>query len=76
MRDVVRAARLAAERGVVGPLNVGTGRPRTLAELAAAVCRVLGAPAELVVRAGGRGRAGRDLGGHHPAGPRGSASCR
>jgi nucleoside-diphosphate-sugar epimerase len=49
VRDVVRAARLAAERGVVGPLNVGTGRPRTLAELAGAVCRVLGAPAELVV---------------------------
>jgi nucleoside-diphosphate-sugar epimerase len=49
VRDVVRAARLAAERGVVGPLNVGTGRPRTLADLARAVCRVLGAPAELVV---------------------------
>jgi nucleoside-diphosphate-sugar epimerase len=49
VRHVVRAARLAAERGVVGPLNVGTGRPRTLAELAAAVCRVLAAPAELVV---------------------------
>ena len=55
--------------GVVGPLNVGTGRPRTLAELAGAVCRVLGAPAELVVAPGGRGRAGRDLGRHHPAGP-------
>jgi nucleoside-diphosphate-sugar epimerase len=49
VRDVVRAARLAAERDVTGPLNVGTGRPRTLAELAAAVCRVLGEPAELVV---------------------------
>jgi nucleoside-diphosphate-sugar epimerase len=49
VRDVVRAARLAAERGVVGPLNVGTGRPRRLAELAGAVCRVLGAPAELVL---------------------------
>jgi nucleoside-diphosphate-sugar epimerase len=49
VRDVVRAIRLAAERGVTGPLNVGTGRPRTLAELAGAVCRVLGAPAELVV---------------------------
>jgi len=49
VRDVVRAARLAAERGVVGTLNVGSGRPRTLAELAGAVCRVLGAPAELVV---------------------------
>jgi nucleoside-diphosphate-sugar epimerase len=49
VRDLVRAVRLAAERGVSGPLNVGTGRPRTLADLAAAVCRVLGAPAELVV---------------------------
>src|SRR5918994_165350 len=37
VRDVVRALRLAAERRVAGPLNVGTGRPRTLAELAAAV---------------------------------------
>jgi nucleoside-diphosphate-sugar epimerase len=50
VRDLVRAARLAAERGVTGPLNVGTGRPHTLAELAAAVCRALGAPAELEVR--------------------------
>jgi nucleoside-diphosphate-sugar epimerase len=49
VRDVVRALRLAAERGVAGPLNVGTGRPRTLAELAAAVCRALGVPGELVV---------------------------
>jgi nucleoside-diphosphate-sugar epimerase len=49
VRDVVRALRLAAERRVAGPLNVGTGRPRTLAELAAAVCRGLGGPAELVV---------------------------
>lgn len=50
VRDVVRAVRAAAERGVTGPLNVGTGRPRTLAELAAAVSRALGAPVELVVR--------------------------
>jgi nucleoside-diphosphate-sugar epimerase len=49
VRDLVLAVRLAAERGVTGPLNVGTGRPRTLAELAAAVGRVLDAPAELVV---------------------------
>jgi nucleoside-diphosphate-sugar epimerase len=49
VRDVVRALRAAAERGVTGPLNVGTGRPRTLAELAAAVCRALGVPAELIV---------------------------
>lgn len=49
VRDVVRALRLAAEREVTGPLNVGTGRPHTLADLAAAVCGALGAPAELVV---------------------------
>ncbi|MFL6129504.1 MAG: NAD-dependent epimerase/dehydratase family protein [Mycobacteriales bacterium] len=49
VRDLVRALRLAAERDVRGVLNVGTGRPRTLAELAAAVCRALGAPAELVL---------------------------
>jgi len=49
VRDLVLAVRLAAERGVTGPLNVGTGRPRTLAELAGAVCRALDAPAELVV---------------------------
>jgi nucleoside-diphosphate-sugar epimerase len=49
VRDVVRAARLAAERDVTGPLNVGTGRPRTLADLAAAVCRVLAEAADLVV---------------------------
>jgi nucleoside-diphosphate-sugar epimerase len=50
VRDLVRAARAAAERGVAGPVNVGTGRPRTLAELAAAVGRAVGAPVELVVR--------------------------
>ena len=48
--DVVRALRLVAERGVTGPLNIGTGRPRTLAELAGAVGRALGAPVELLVR--------------------------
>ena len=53
VRDVVRALRLAAEWDVHGPLNVGTGRPRTLAELAGAVCRALGAPAELVVEPAG-----------------------
>jgi nucleoside-diphosphate-sugar epimerase len=50
VRDAVRAMRLAAERDVRGVLNVGTGRPRTLAELAAAVGRTLGVPAELEVR--------------------------
>src|SRR5215207_1620555 len=49
VRDVVRALRAVAERGVTGPLNVGTGRPRTLADLAGAVCRALEAPAELTV---------------------------
>jgi nucleoside-diphosphate-sugar epimerase len=37
VRDVVRALRLMAERGVTGTLNVGTGRPRALAELVDAV---------------------------------------
>ena len=49
VRDVVRALRLAVERGVTGPLNIGTGRPHTLADLAGAVGRALGAPAELLV---------------------------
>lgn len=49
VRDVVRALRGLAEAGATGPVNVGTGVPRTLAELAAAVCRNLGQPAELVV---------------------------
>lgn len=53
VRDVVEALRRAADRGVRGPLNIGTGRPRTLAQLAAAVCRALGAPAELVVAPAG-----------------------
>lgn len=42
VRDAARALRLMAQRGVTGPLNIGTGRPRTLAELAAAVRRQLG----------------------------------
>jgi nucleoside-diphosphate-sugar epimerase len=46
VRDAVRALRLAAEREVRGVLNVGTGRPHTLAELVAAVGRALGVPAE------------------------------
>jgi nucleoside-diphosphate-sugar epimerase len=50
VRDVVRALRLAAERGVSGALNIGTGVAHTLAELASAVCRAAGAPAELLVR--------------------------
>lgn len=50
VRDLVRAVRTAAERGITGTVNVGTGHPRPLADLAAAVCRALDAPAELVVR--------------------------
>ena len=53
VRDVVEALRRIADRGVTGTLNIGTGRPRTLADLAAAVCRALGAPAELVVSPAG-----------------------
>ena len=44
------AVRAALDRGVTGVVNVGTGRPRTLGELADAVRRVLGGPAGLVVR--------------------------
>jgi nucleoside-diphosphate-sugar epimerase len=53
VRDVVEALRRIADRGVRGTLNIGTGTPHTLAELAATVCRVLGAPAELVVAPAG-----------------------
>jgi nucleoside-diphosphate-sugar epimerase len=49
VRDVVRALLRLAEAGATGPVNVGTGVPRTLGELAAAVCRAVGAPAEQVV---------------------------
>lgn len=49
VREVVRSLCSIAERGVRGPVNIGTGRPRTLADLAAAVCRALGRPGEIVV---------------------------
>jgi nucleoside-diphosphate-sugar epimerase len=72
VRDVVRALVLAAERDVPGALNVGTGRPHTLADLAAAVCAAAGAPVEVLVRPAGAeeppatwadtGRIGRLLG--------------
>jgi nucleoside-diphosphate-sugar epimerase len=42
VQDVARALRLMAERGVTGPMNAGTGRPRTLAELVDAVRRAAG----------------------------------
>ncbi|HEX5494974.1 MAG TPA: NAD(P)-dependent oxidoreductase, partial [Mycobacteriales bacterium] len=49
VRDVVRSLRAMAERGVVGLLNIGTGAPRTLADLVTAVCRAVGAPPELAL---------------------------
>lgn len=39
VRDAATALRLMAERDITGPLNIGTGRPRTLAEIADAVRR-------------------------------------
>ena len=59
VRAVARALRLMAERGVTGPLNVGTGRPRTLGELVGAVRRALGPVPVTVVPA-------------HPADPQGT----
>jgi nucleoside-diphosphate-sugar epimerase len=50
VRDVVRALRGLADRGVCGPVNVGTSRPYSLAELVAAVSRGLGQPAAVVLR--------------------------
>lgn len=49
VRQVARALRLMAERGVTGPLNIGTGRPHTLAELAATVIAAVGPAAPVVV---------------------------
>jgi nucleoside-diphosphate-sugar epimerase len=49
VRDVVRALIAMADRGVTGPLNVGTGVGHRLDELVAAVLTVTGAPASLVV---------------------------
>jgi nucleoside-diphosphate-sugar epimerase len=49
VREVARALHLMAVRAVRGPLNIGTGRPRTLGELAEAVRRAAGpAPIEVV----------------------------
>lgn len=49
VRDVVRALVAMADRGVTGPLNVGTGVGHRLDELVAAVLTVTGAPAGLVI---------------------------
>lgn len=49
VRDVIRSLRAMATHGVVGLLNIGSGAPRTLADMVAAVCRAVGAPPELVI---------------------------
>jgi nucleoside-diphosphate-sugar epimerase len=49
VREVVRSLRAMAERGVVGALNVGTGAPRTLADLVSATCRAVGVPPQVTV---------------------------
>jgi nucleoside-diphosphate-sugar epimerase len=49
VRDAATALRLMAERGVTGPLNIGTGRPYTLGDLAAAIHRTVGpAPVQVI----------------------------
>ncbi|HSV67477.1 MAG TPA: NAD(P)-dependent oxidoreductase [Mycobacteriales bacterium] len=49
VRDAARALRLVAERGLLGPVNVGTGRPHTLAALADAVRAATGVDVPLQV---------------------------
>ena len=49
VRDVVRSLRAITERGVVGLLNIGSGAPRTLADVVTAVCQAVGAPPELEI---------------------------
>lgn len=49
VREVVRSLRAMAERGVVGAINVGTGAPRTLADLVAATCRAVGVPSDVAI---------------------------
>lgn len=47
VRDVVRGLLALGERGETVTVNLGTGRPRTLAELVDAVALALGRPVEL-----------------------------
>lgn len=42
VRDAARVLVALAERGVCGPVNVGTGRPHTLAEIVATIAAVTG----------------------------------
>jgi nucleoside-diphosphate-sugar epimerase len=49
VRDVVRVLADLAERGVTGPVNIGTGVPHTLGEIIDAVSRAVGRPADVVV---------------------------
>ena len=52
VRDVARANRLALEAGpeAAGPLNVASGEPRAIGELAAALSSAIGGPAPRVTR--------------------------
>lgn len=49
VRDVAEALVRMAERGAIGPVNVGTGAGRRLVDIAVAVCGVLGEVVEIVV---------------------------
>ena len=51
VRDVVRVLLALARRRVRGPVNVGTGRSHTLAEIVAAIGEVTGAAVETVITA-------------------------
>lgn len=51
VRDVARATAALLQRGAQGVVNLGTGRPRTLAEIAGTVARVVAGSAELEVTA-------------------------
>ncbi|HET7477666.1 MAG TPA: NAD(P)-dependent oxidoreductase [Dermatophilaceae bacterium] len=48
--EAVRGIRGLVQRGVTGTVNLGTGRPRTLADLLAAVADAVGLPHRLDVR--------------------------
>ncbi len=49
VRDVASATLALLRRGAHGVVNLGTGRSRTLTEIAAATCRAVGAPLRMVV---------------------------